>query len=72
MRTVKHQFDTRAEALGFIAGVEWVNDSAVEIVDIELGPNDSFVVVTTDEDGEGDALIVYIPNGDGTYTEERT
>ena len=55
MREVRHVFDTTTEANAFVIGVEWVNDSAIEVVDIEvgddvLGPRST--VLCSDEDAD--------------------
>jgi hypothetical protein len=57
VREVLHVFDTTTEANAFVVGVEWVNDSAIEVIDIlvgddELGPRSA--VLCHDEDGEFD------------------
>lgn len=54
MRYVSDIFDTKAEAEAFALGVEWVNDSAVELDALAPMPGGrpGFVVVHTDEDGE--------------------
>ena len=43
-------FDSVAERDAFIVGVEFVNDSAVEIAETETGPDGSFSVTIEDED----------------------
>lgn len=58
-RTVRHRFRTTTEANAFVEGVEWVNDGAVEVIDIEVG--DFAVVVCEDEDGgDEDITLDYI------------
>lgn len=59
-RTVKHTFDTVAEANAFVDGVEWVNDDAIECVDIEVGTLDNrpaATVICIDEEGDIDTDI---------------
>jgi hypothetical protein len=38
---------------GFVAGVEWVNDSAITVVDLDYGRQPAFVVLE-DQDGSGE------------------
>ena len=50
MITRKFEFGTEAEADAFIQGVQWVNDSSIELVDKAYGVNE-WIVTFTDEDG---------------------
>ena len=62
MKQVRHIFDTTTEANAFVAGVEYVNDSSLEVVDIEVGTDDlgprSTVVVNDDDGHESEDYIV--------------
>jgi len=42
---------------GFVSGVEWVNDSAITVVDLDYRGRTVFVVLE-DQDGAGDDEIV--------------
>jgi hypothetical protein len=44
------EFDTKKEASAFIKGVEYVNDSALEVVGLRVH-NGKWIVEVTDEDG---------------------
>lgn len=52
-RIVRHVWPTTTTANAFVIGVEWVNDGALQVVDIEIGDTTT-VVVIEDEDGELD------------------
>ena len=70
-RIVRHRFRDTTEANAFVAGVEWVNDSAIQVIDIEVG--DYAIVVCEDDDGGEDSpdiLVDYLDNGDATYSKE--
>jgi hypothetical protein len=54
-RIVRHVWPDTTTANAFVAGVEWVNDSALEVIDILVG--DTATVVVEDEDGFGDVTI---------------
>lgn len=62
-RTVKHEFATTTEANAFVIGVAWVNDGAIEVIDIEVG--DTSVVVCEDEDGDEDVFFSHLPTISG-------
>jgi hypothetical protein len=48
---------------GFVAGVEWVNDSAITVGDLDYGGQIAFVVLE-DRDGTDDnAILRLTPNG---------
>ena len=59
MQTTHHNFETPAEAKAFLAGVEWVNDSAIKA---HIDPTNPEAVVTVDEDGAPD-----FANGDRVF-----
>lgn len=61
MRQVRHRFHTADQANAFICGVNWVNDSALEAIDVEVGTDEGKPVATAlinDEDG-GDEDAVW-------------
>ena len=60
MRTVTHIYFTSTEANAFVDGVQWVNDSAVEVQDIQDGEDEDgpfAKVICLDEDGEEDKVF---------------
>jgi hypothetical protein len=54
MRRIRIESHSHDLVAGFVAGVEWVNDSAVSIVDLDHRGKTSFVVLE-DLDGSGKA-----------------
>jgi len=52
MRRVRIESDSHDLIAGFVAGVEWVNDSAVAVVDLDYGGRTAFAVLE-DRDGSG-------------------
>ena len=63
MRRVRIESDSHDLIAGFVAGVEWVNDSAVTVVDLDYRGRTAFVVLE-DLDGEGeDAVLSLTVNG---------
>jgi hypothetical protein len=50
MRRVRIESDSHDLIAGFVAGVEWVNDSAVTVVDLDYRGRTAFVVLE-DQDG---------------------
>jgi hypothetical protein len=49
--TIEKRFPTRAEALAFVEGVEWVNDSAVKVLSVNQD-GEEWVVLLEDQDAE--------------------
>jgi hypothetical protein len=63
MRRVRIESDNHDRIAGFVAGVEWVNDSAVAVVALDYGGKTAFAVLE-DLDGEGeDAVLTLTANG---------
>ena len=57
MRRIRIESDSRDLLAGFVAGVEWVNDSAIAVVDLDYRGEALFVVLEDlDGSGEEDAL----------------
>jgi hypothetical protein len=52
--TIRHLFDTEAEAKAFEIGVEYVNDSAISVDEVYNLSDGSWVVVVSDEDADED------------------
>ena len=63
MRRVRIESDSHDRIAGFVAGVEWVNDSAVTVVDLDYTGRTAFAVLE-DLDGDGeDAVLSLMANG---------
>ena len=63
MRRVRIESDSDELIAGFVAGVEWVNDSAVAVIDLDCRGQTAFVVLE-DRDAEGeDAVLRLTVNG---------
>lgn len=63
MRRVRIQSDSHDPIAGFVAGVEWVNDSSIAVVDLDYRGRTAFAVL---EDGDGadeDELLSLTING---------
>jgi hypothetical protein len=53
MRRIRIEGDSPELIAGFVAGVEWVNDSAITVVDLDYSGRTPFVVLE-DQDGSGE------------------
>ena len=53
MTRIRIQSDSPDLVAGFVAGVEWVNDSAITVVDLDHSEPTAFVVLD-DQDGTGE------------------
>jgi hypothetical protein len=63
MRRVRIESDSHELIAGFVAGVEWVNDSAVAVIDLDYRGRTAFVVLD-DLDGDSeDAVLRLTVNG---------
>ena len=63
MRRVRIESDSHELIAGFVAGVEWVNDSAVTVIDLDYRGRTALVVLE-DLDGEDeDAVLSLTVNG---------
>jgi hypothetical protein len=49
VKVVRHRFSDNREAQAFICGVNWINDSMIDVIDVEVGDED---------DGEGGRRLV--------------
>ena len=52
MRRIRIEGDSPELIAGFVAGVQWVNDSAITVVDLDYSSRAAFVVLE-DRDGSG-------------------
>ena len=57
MRRVRIESDSHDRTAGFVAGVEWVNDSAVAVIDLDCRGQTAFVVLE-DRDAEGEDVVL--------------
>jgi hypothetical protein len=53
MKRIRVEGESPDLIVGFVAGVEWVNDSAITVVDLDCSRPTAFVVLE-DEDGSGE------------------
>jgi len=53
MRRIRIEGDSPDLLAGFVTGVEWVNDSAITVVDLDYSGQSAFVVLE-DQDGSGE------------------
>ena len=53
MRRIRIEGDSPDLIAGFVAGVEWVNDSAIKVVALDYSRQPAFVVLE-DQDGSGE------------------
>jgi hypothetical protein len=53
MKRIRIEGDSPDLIAGFVAGVEWVNDSAITVVDLDYSARTPFVVLE-DRDGSGE------------------
>ena len=57
MRSVRIESDSHDRIAGFVAGVEWVNDSAVAVIDLDCR-GQTAVVVLEDRDADGEDVVL--------------
>jgi len=57
MRRIRIESESHDRIAGFVAGVEWVNDSAIAIVDLDYRDQTAFVIFE-DQDGSGDDEVL--------------
>lgn len=68
MRTVRIESESHNLIAGFVAGIEWVNDSAVAVVGLQYRGRMAFVVLE-DQDGSGEDAVLRLTS-DGLADEE--
>ena len=59
MRRVQIESHSQDLIAGFVAGVEWVNDSAIAVVDLDCRGRTPFVVLE-DRDGSGKEEVLHL------------
>jgi len=57
MKRIRIESESHDLIAGFVVGVEWVNDSAINVVDLDYRGPTAFVVLE-DQDGSGDDEIL--------------
>jgi hypothetical protein len=60
MKRIHIEGDSPDLIAGFVAGVEWVNDSAITVVDLDYSGRTPFVVLE-DQDGSGEDEDLRLP-----------
>jgi hypothetical protein len=68
MRRVRIESESHDLIAGFVAGVEWVNDSAIAVVDLDYRSQTAFVVLE-DRDGSDEDEVLRLTS-DGTAGKE--
>jgi len=63
MRRVRIASDSHDRIAGFMAGVAWVNDSAVSVVDLDYAGRTAFVVLEDLDGGGADTVLGLTVNG---------
>lgn len=54
MKRIRIEGDSPELIAGFVAGVEWVNDSAITVVNLDYSAQSAYVLLE-DQDGAGEA-----------------
>jgi len=57
MKRIRIESESYDLIAGFVAGVEWVNDSAITVVDLDYRGETAFVVLE-DQDGSDDDEVL--------------
>jgi hypothetical protein len=68
MRRVRIESESHDLIAGFVAGVEWVNDSAAAVVDLDYRARTAFAVLE-DRDGSGEDQVLRLTS-DGIADKE--
>ena len=63
MRSVRIESHSHELIAGFVAGVEWVNDSAVAVIDLDCRGQTALVVLDDRDEGGEDAVLRLTANG---------
>jgi hypothetical protein len=53
VKRIRIEGDSPDLIAGFVAGVEWVNDAAITVVDLDCGGQTAYVILE-DQDGSGE------------------
>jgi hypothetical protein len=63
MKRIRIEGDSPNLIAGFVAGVEWVNDSAITVVDLDYSGRTPFVVLEDQDGTDEDADLRLTVNG---------
>ena len=63
MRRMRIESHSHELIAGFVAGVEWVNDSALNVVDLEYGGRKPFVVLEDQDGADEEGVLNLTING---------
>ena len=63
MRRIRIVGDSPDLIAGFVAGVEWVNDSAITVVDLDYDRQPAFVVLEDQDGADQDEELRLTVNG---------
>jgi len=63
MRRVRIESESYDLIAGFVAGVEWVNDSAITVVDLDYRGETAFVVLEDQDGSDDDEVLRLTVNG---------
>ena len=63
MRRIRIESDSPDLIAGFVAGVEWVNDSAITVVDLGYDRQPAFVVLEDQDGADQDEELRLTVNG---------
>jgi hypothetical protein len=63
MRRIRIESDSPDLIAGFVAGVEWVNDSAITVVDLGYDRQPAFVVLEDQDGADQDEELRLTING---------
>ena len=63
MKRIRIEGDSPDLIAGFVAGVEWVNDSAITVVDLDYSGRAAFVVLEDRDRSGGDDSLRLTLNG---------
>ena len=63
MTRIRIESDSPDLIAGFVAGVEWVNDSAITVVDLDYSGRTPFVVLEDQDGTDEDADLRLTVNG---------
>ena len=63
MRRIRIEGDSPDLIAGFVAGVEWVNDSAITVVDLDYDRQPAFVVLEDQDGADQDEELRLTVNG---------
>jgi hypothetical protein len=63
MKRIRVEGDSPDLIAGFVAGVEWVNDSGITVVDLDYSSRTPFVVLEDQDGTDDDEVLRLTVNG---------